>query len=94
MISKGFGTRHVGGAVGHRFLWVMAVVVDLEQDGKVHKHLQQATRPKLHRSLCEQEVARFKGVTAGPHQHHLDTGRKEGEEMHQERLQLLISLSN
>lgn len=75
-VSKGFGTRRVGRVVGHRFLWVTAIVVDLEQDGEVHKDLQQATRPELHGSLCEQEVAGFKGVAAGPHQHHLDAGRK------------------
>lgn len=72
-LSKGFGTGDVGDGVGHWFLWVAAVVVNLEQDGEVHEDLQQATCPELHRSLGEQEVACFKGVTAGPHQHHLDT---------------------
>lgn len=78
-LSEGFGTGGVGDGVGHRFLRVAAVVVNLEQDGEVHEDLQQATRPELHRGLGEQEVACFKGVTAGPHQHHLDTGRKEEE---------------
>ncbi len=77
MLSEGFGTGSVGDGVGHWLLWVAAVVVHLEQDGEVHEDLQQATRPELHGSLGEQEVARFKGVAAGPHQHHLDTGRKE-----------------
>lgn len=76
-LSEGFGTGGVGHGVGQRFLWVAAVVINLEKDGKVHADLQQAARPELHGSLGEQKVARFKGVTAGPHQHHLDTGRKE-----------------
>lgn len=65
--------------MGHRFLRVAAVVVNLEQDGEVHEDLQQATCPELHRSLGEQEVACFESVTAGPHQHHLDTVKKEEE---------------
>lgn len=77
-LSEGFGTGGVGDGVGHRLLWVAAVVVNLEQDGEVHQDLQQPTRPELHRSLGEQEVARFKGVTAGPHQNHLDTVGKGG----------------
>jgi len=76
-LSEGFGTGGVGDCVGHRFLWVAAVVVNLEQDGDVHEDLQQAASPKLYGRLREQEVARFKGVAAGPHQHHLDTGGKE-----------------
>lgn len=72
-LSEGFGTSGVGDGVGQRFLWVAAVVINLEQDGKVHADLQQAACPELHGSLGEQKVARFKGVTAGPHQHHLDT---------------------
>lgn len=79
MLSEGFGTGGVGDGVGHWLLRVAAVVVNLEQDGEVHEDLQQATCPELHGSLGEQEVARFKGVAAGPHQHHLDTGRKEEE---------------
>ncbi len=78
-LSEGFGTGGVGNGVGDWFLWVAAVVVNLEQDGEVHKNLQQATCPELHGSLGEQEVACFKGVAAGPHQHHLDTERKERE---------------
>lgn len=74
--SEGFGTGGVGDRVRHWFLWVVAVVVNLEQDGDVHKDLQQATCPELHRSLGEQEVDGFKGVAAGPHQHHLDTGKR------------------
>lgn len=79
-LSEGFGTGGVGDGVRHRLLWVAAVVVNLEQDGEVHEDLQQPTRPELHRSLGEQEVARFKGVTTGPHQNHLDTVRKEWQE--------------
>lgn len=75
--SEGFGTGGVGDSVGDRFLRVAAIVVNLEQDGDVHEDLQQAARPELHGSLGEQEVACFKGVTAGPHQHHLDTWMKE-----------------
>lgn len=78
-LSEGFGTGGVGDGVRHWFLWVAAVVVNLEQDGEVHEDLQQATCPELHRSLGEQEVDRFKGVAAGPHQHHLDAGRNEWE---------------
>lgn len=70
--SQGFGTGGVGDGVGHGLLRVAAVVVDLEQDGDVHQHLQEAACPKLHRGLGEQEVARLEGVAAGPHQHHLD----------------------
>lgn len=76
--SEGFSTGREGHGVGHRFLWVAAVVVNLEQDGKVDDDLQHAACPELHRSLGEQKVARFKGVATGPHQHHLDTVRKEG----------------
>ncbi|KAG7244407.1 hypothetical protein INR49_032540, partial [Caranx melampygus] len=61
-ISQGFGTGGVGDGVRDRFLRVATVVVNLEQDGHVHDHLQQAAGPELHRSLGEQEVARFKGV--------------------------------
>ncbi|KAA8586115.1 hypothetical protein FQN60_007684, partial [Etheostoma spectabile] len=50
-LSEGFGTGGVGDGVGHWFLWVAAVVVNLEQDGEVHQDLEQATRPELHRSL-------------------------------------------
>lgn len=76
-LSEGFGTGGVGDGVRHWFLWVVAVVVNLEQDGEVHKDLKQATCPELHRSLGEQEVDCFKGVAAGPHQHHLNTARNE-----------------
>lgn len=78
-LSEGFGTGGVRHRMGHGFLWVAAVVVNLEQDGNVHAHLQQATCPELHRGLGEQEVARFKSVATGPHQHHLDTVRIEWE---------------
>ena len=64
--------------MGGRFLGVAAVVVHLEQDGYVHGHLQQAAGPELHRSLGKQEVDRLKGVSAGPHQHHLNTGGGRG----------------
>ena len=77
--SESLGAGGVGHGVGGRFLGVAAVVVDLEQDGYVHGHLQQATGPELHRSLGEQEVDRLKGVSAGPHQHHLNTGGGRGE---------------
>lgn len=62
--------------MGHRFLRVAAVVVDLEQDGAVHEDLQQAARPELHGGLGEQEVDGFKGVAARPHQHHLNAAGK------------------
>lgn len=78
-LSEGFGTGGEGDRVGHGFLWVAAVVVNLEQDGDVYSHLQQTACPKLHRSLGEQEVARFKGVSTGPHQHHLDAVKEEAE---------------
>lgn len=72
--SEGFGTGGVGGGVGNWFLREAAVVIHLEEDGEVHKDLQKATGPELNGSLSEQEVSRLKGVAAGPHQHHLDTG--------------------
>lgn len=75
-LSEGFGTGGVGDGVGQRFLWEAAVVINLEQDGKVHANLQQATCPELHRSLGQQKVTCFEGVTTGPHQYHLDTGRR------------------
>lgn len=39
-LSEGFGTGGVGDGVRHWFLWVAAVVVNLEQDGEVHEDLQ------------------------------------------------------
>lgn len=71
--SESLGTGGVGHGVGHGFLRVAAVVVDLEEDGAVHKDLQQAARPELYGGLGEQEVDGFKGVAARPHQHHLNT---------------------
>lgn len=59
--------------MGHGFLRVAAIIVNLEEDGAVHKDLQQAARPELHGGLGEQEVDGFKGVAACPHQHHLNT---------------------
>lgn len=85
-VSEGFGTGGVGDGVGHGFLRVAAVVVDLEQDGEVHEHLQQAAGPELHRGLGQQEVARLEGVAAGPHQHHLDAGRKEHKTHHDQKV--------
>lgn len=82
MPSEGLGTGGMGHSVGHWFLWVAAVVVNLEQDGEVHDNLQQATCPELHRSLGQQEVACLEGVAAGPHQHHLNA---RGEEWERER---------
>lgn len=69
---ESLGTGGVGHGVGHGFLRVAAIVVNLEEDGTVHKDLQQAARPELHRGLGEQEVDGFKGVAARPHQHHLN----------------------
>lgn len=71
--SESLGTGGVGHGVGHGFLRVAAVVVNLEEDGAVHKDLQQAARPELYGGLGEQEVDGFKGVAARPHQHHLNT---------------------
>lgn len=79
MFSEGFGTGGVGNCVWHWFLRVAAVVVNLEEDGDVHEDLQQAANPELHRSLGEEEVPRFKGVTTGPHQNHLDAWWKQEE---------------
>lgn len=71
--SESLGTGGVGHGVRHGFLRVAAVVVNLEEDGAVHKDLQQAARPELYGRLGEQEVDGFKGVAARPHQHHLNT---------------------
>lgn len=76
-LSERFGTGGVGHGVRQRLLRVAAVVVNLEQDGDVHKDLQQPAGPELHGGLGEQEVDGFKGVAAGPHQHHLDAGGDE-----------------
>lgn len=78
-LLEGFGTGGEGDGVRHWFLWVTAVVVNLEQDSDVYEDLQHAACPELHRRLGEQEVDGFKGVTAGPHQHHLNTARNERE---------------
>lgn len=78
--SEGFGTGGVGNGVGERLLWVAAVVVNLEEDGDVHEDLQQPAGPELHGGLGEQEVDGFKGVAAGPHQHHLNTAADEGKD--------------
>lgn len=75
--SEGFSAAGEGDGVGHWFLGVAAVVVDLEQDGQVHEDLQQAARPELHGCLGEQEVDGFEGVAAGPHQDHLDARKTE-----------------
>lgn len=75
--SERFGTGGVGHGVRQRLLRVAAVVVNLEQDGDVHEDLQQPAGPELHGGLGEQEVDGFKGVAAGPHQHHLDAGGDE-----------------
>lgn len=75
-LSEGLGTGGKRDGVGHRLLWVAAVVVNLEEDGKVHHNLQQATCPELHGSLGEQEVSGLKGVAARPHQHHLNARRE------------------
>lgn len=64
--------------VGYRLLGVAAVVVDLEEDGEVHEDLQETANPELHGGLCEQEVGCLEGVTAGPHEDHLDTAGKGG----------------
>lgn len=76
-LSERFGTGGVGHGVRQRLLRVAAVVVNLEQDGDVHEDLQQPAGPELHGGLGEQEVDGFKGVAAGPHQHHLDAGGDE-----------------
>lgn len=55
-------------------MWVVAVIVHLEENGEVHAHLEEAADPELHWSLSQQEVACLKSVSTGPHQHHLDTG--------------------
>lgn len=75
--SEGLGTGGVRNGVRQRLLRVAAVVVNLEEDGEVHKDLQQPAGPELHGGLGEQEVDGLKGVAAGPHQHHLNT---EGDE--------------
>lgn len=76
-LSERFGTGDVGHGVRQRLLRVAAVVVNLEQDGDVHEDLQQPAGPELHGGLGQQEVDGFKGVAAGPHQHHLDAGGDE-----------------
>lgn len=76
-LSERFGTGGVGHGVRQRLLRVAAIVVNLEQDGDVHEDLQQPAGPELHGGLGEQEVDGFKGVAAGPHQHHLDAGGDE-----------------
>lgn len=79
--------------MGGWLLRVPAVVVYLEQDGKVHKNLQQTTSPELDRSLCKQEVDGLKGVPAGPHQHHFHTGREKAKEQ-RDGLRSAQNLSN
>lgn len=76
-LSERFGTGGVGHGVRQRLLRVAAVVVNLEEDRDVHEDLQQPAGPELHGGLGEQEVDGFKGVAAGPHQHHLDAGGDE-----------------
>lgn len=70
--------------MGYGLLRVAAIVVNLEEDGAVHKDLQQATGPELHGGLGEQEVDGLKGVAARPHQHHLNTWERDMREVTQD----------
>lgn len=73
---KCLGARGVR-VVRDRFLGISAVVIHLGQDGNIHTHLQEPADPELHGRLSEQEVARLKGVSARPHQHHFDAKRQK-----------------